>query len=383
MAIDTVTYAAARSYTNKALAGGGAIKGKNCIVKSIEQIPGGNRVTFEWTYDDGTVDTATMDVFNGQDVIADWVSGKQYEVGMLVIHDTNKLFKCIVANSDVIWNSSKWMAVGGGSGGSADLSADMTTTKAVGGISIGTQYAAGTSLETILRDMLSPVLYPTFTNPSASISIPGDKILEIGSTANKTVTITFNRGSINPAYGTSGYRSGAATGYILNSGTEQAGNTFAVVVSESNKTFSGKVNYAAGEQPKDSAGNNYSSPLPAGSVNTSTITYEFVYAMWANTSSAATVAKLGLVSKSAGSRQLDFPATTTANPETFDLPTGWTMSKIEVYNSLSGKWETATSQFTASATTHTDAAGNTVNYTRYSCNYAGALGARNVKVYWS
>ena len=59
------------------------------------------------------------------------------------------------------------------------------------------------------------------------------------------------------------------------------------------------------------------------------------------------------------------------------------MSKIEVYNTLSGKWETATSQFTATTTTHDDAVGNPVNYNRYTCNYAGSLGARDVKVTWS
>ena len=67
MAIDTKTLAAARRYTDNSVAGGGAIKGKNCTIDSISPITGGNRVTFKWTLDNGTVQTGTMDVLDGQD----------------------------------------------------------------------------------------------------------------------------------------------------------------------------------------------------------------------------------------------------------------------------------------------------------------------------
>lgn len=271
----------------------------------------------------------------------------------------------------------------GGGGGSAELSADMTVVKAVGGISVGTTYEAGTSLEEILRDMLSPVLYPTLTNPSATIAATGAKLLETGSSLNTTITVTFNRGSINPAYGTSGKRSGVATDYALNGGTAQAGNTFNVTVTSAQLTYQATVNYEAGEQPKDSAGNNYSTPLPAGSVNTNTITYEFVDAMYANTSSAGTMTKQALISKSTGTKQFALPATTAEYPEQIDVPGSWTVSKIEVLNTLSGKWEDATSQFTVTTTSHDDAAGSPVSYNRYTCNLGMALGARDVRVLWS
>lgn len=63
----------ATGYTDEVVAGGGAIKGKNCVIASITDIaatsetPAGKRVTFQWTLDDGTTQTGTMDVFNGQD----------------------------------------------------------------------------------------------------------------------------------------------------------------------------------------------------------------------------------------------------------------------------------------------------------------------------
>ena len=202
---------------------------------------------------------------------------------------------------------------GGGGGGTAKLSEDLTTSLTVGGITSGTTYERGTSLETIFKNLLNPVAYPTLTNPSVSLSGTGSKLLETGATLAVTLTATFSRGSINPAYGTSGYRSGAVQGYALNNGTEQAGNTWSETVSSANKTFKCSARYAAGEQPKDSVGNDYGEPLPAGSVESGTVSYDFVDAMWANTSDITSVAKLSLVAKSAKQRDMTFPAQTTAN----------------------------------------------------------------------
>ena len=45
--LDKKTLAAAKKYTDAEVAGGGAIKGKNCTIDSISPITGGNRVTFK------------------------------------------------------------------------------------------------------------------------------------------------------------------------------------------------------------------------------------------------------------------------------------------------------------------------------------------------
>lgn len=265
----------------------------------------------------------------------------------------------------------------------SSLTDDMTTAIKVGGIDAGTTYAEGTPMEDILNDLLNPILYPTLTNPSASLSGTGSKLLETGTTLAVTLTATFNRGSISPAYGTNGYRAGEATGYMLNGGTSQQGNTWSETVSANNKTFSASVAYAAGKQPKDSKGNNYQSALPAGSVNTGSVSYDFVDAMWANTANIATVAKLSLVAKSTKQRDMVFPAQTVANPEVFDIPASWTVTAVQVKNDLSGAFEDAADQFTVTDVTHNDAAGNSVNYKRYTFNMGIATGARTVRVKWS
>lgn len=64
--LNAVTLAAAKKYTDIVVAGGGAIKGKNCVISDISAITGGNRVTFQWTLDNGTVQTGTMDVMDGE-----------------------------------------------------------------------------------------------------------------------------------------------------------------------------------------------------------------------------------------------------------------------------------------------------------------------------
>lgn len=265
----------------------------------------------------------------------------------------------------------------------AVLENDMTTSISLGGIASGTEYEEGTSLEKILRNLLNPVLYPTFTNPSVSLSATGTKLLEKGATLDTTFTAIFSRGSISPAYGTSGYRSGVATGYSLNGGASQQGNTWNVTITEALTSYSASVSYAEGEQPKDSIGEDYDSPLPAGSVNSNTVSYEFVNALWSNDSNITVIAKESLVSKSSKVKQFNFPDATVANPEVFDVPASWTVIAVEVLNTLSGQWESCISEYTVTDTTHNDAGGNSTNYKRYTCNLGYAMGARSVRVKWS
>lgn len=67
MGFDVLSFAAAKTYTDKEIEGGGAVQGKNCTIDSIVPITGGNRVTFKWYLDDGTEQTETLDVMDGED----------------------------------------------------------------------------------------------------------------------------------------------------------------------------------------------------------------------------------------------------------------------------------------------------------------------------
>lgn len=303
----------------------------------------------------------------------------------LGVEDLNNVELTSLADGQILRydaTEQKWVNVTP-DGGSGSLTSAITAAVDVGGVDAGTTYSVGTSIETIISDMLAPTLYPTLTNPSATLTATGAKLLEAGSTLNTVFTITFNRGSISPAYGTSGYRAGEATGYSLAEGPSQAGNTFEATITSDKTSYQGAVSYGAGEQPKDSKGANYSSALVAGSVNTNTVNYEFVDALWANTANIASVAKLGLVSKTAKVKEFTFPAQTVANPEIFDVPASWTVTAVEVLNTMSNQWETCASEFTVTDVTHTDAADTVVNYKRYTDNRGYNAGSRKVRIKWS
>ena len=207
--------------------------------------------------------------------------------------------------------------------GSGNLTRAITTAITVGGIASGTTYAVDTPIENILSDMLEPTLYPTFTAPSASLSYGASQYYAVGSSVSAmTGTVSLNRGTINPAYGTSGYRAGAATGFAIEtngadtefSDSDTSSGAFSVpALTKSTKgtiVVTGTVSYAAGEQPKDSKGGNYSSALSAGSV-TATKTLTFIQPYYYGISNASTISDLtGLTANVTAKSQKTFSFTT-------------------------------------------------------------------------
>jgi hypothetical protein len=113
----------------------------------------------------------------------------------------------------------------------------------------------------------------------------GAATVEVGTVGIPT-TLTLNRGSINGNLvngvwvpGTSqNPRAGVATKYIFNgvdNGTTTS-YTSSVAVLLGNNVISGTVEYAEGPQPVNSKGQNFSTPLAAGSINsTVTITGQY------------------------------------------------------------------------------------------------------------
>lgn len=78
MGMDLVALKASKKYTEETVLGGGAVVGKNVTISSIEPIDGGNRVTFSYTLDNGTIKTSTMDVMNGKTPVkgVDYIDGE-------------------------------------------------------------------------------------------------------------------------------------------------------------------------------------------------------------------------------------------------------------------------------------------------------------------
>lgn len=264
------------------------------------------------------------------------------------------------------------------------LSSALSVTKTVGGISAGTTYAQGTSIETILRDLLSQVGTPSLTNPSVSITVNSSTQLNTGDSKQVTITANFNRGSINPAYGTNGYRSGEVLGYSLNGGTEQASNVFEnVTVDENHKTFVVTARYAEGEQPKDSNGDDYNTPLAAGSVNSNTITFTFVAdtmgSLWSNSVNNATLTE-ERIDKSVGTKTWEnFAAYTEESPEVFYVPSDWHVTAIESYNDFTRDFDDCSDEFDAEENFEYQGK----MYTKYTDNRGLDGGARAIRIKWN
>ena len=84
--MDIITYLLSMAYTKKSITKKG-LRGKNCTIDSIVQIEGGHRITFKWTEDNGTVETETMDVMDGED---DIFFGTQEEWNALTEEEKNQ-----------------------------------------------------------------------------------------------------------------------------------------------------------------------------------------------------------------------------------------------------------------------------------------------------
>lgn len=110
MAFSAPAYGASRKYTDETVLGGGALKGKNCTIERIEEIGGGRKVTFKWELDDGTVKRSELYIYDGTPIY-EWVSGKPYDYGTLVIY-ASCFYRCITPNSDIEFDDTKWNEIG-------------------------------------------------------------------------------------------------------------------------------------------------------------------------------------------------------------------------------------------------------------------------------
>ena len=108
--MDKKAYILAKSYTDETAIQFGGLKGANCTIKSIVKQDGRNIVTFEWKNDDGDTRESIMYVDDGTPIYV-WESGNHYNYGDLVIH-TSSFYRCIVENSDIVFDDTKWNEIG-------------------------------------------------------------------------------------------------------------------------------------------------------------------------------------------------------------------------------------------------------------------------------
>lgn len=200
----------------------------------------------------------------------------------------------------------------------------------------------GKTFSDILDILFFASLYPTFVNPSVTISntaVRNGQTVLVGSAAPALSTFShvFNAGSIVISYpdgtkdSSQGSRAGAETkaAYTANGST-----TFPATFAWGEHRYTVTVNYAEGKQPLDSKGNNFGSPLPAGSVSASLIVN--VGLNWMAGVGAAMTIK-GTVLQSNTTLENDFLAETLGR-YTWQIPKQKTATKMEYYDTNSSRW---------------------------------------------
>lgn len=265
------------------------------------------------------------------------------------------------------------------------LTDDIATVNALGGIPAGTTVAQlkNKTFSQLFDELIFPTVNPTFENPTASLSLKSTSttliIQEVGTTgASVPVAASFNT-SYNPgAIKIAGVKKQNRGGnlkpnesfiYINNA---PANKNFPTEIPEGIIVYKYRAAYAQGPQPLDSKGNNYQTPLPAGTVDSNTVAINGVYPYFTNKDNNNDFVKLPLTIHSNISG-VKFKAEG-PNKHAFKIPVKYTLTKVELLNTLSGKYENyGTDKFTKT-TENIKVQGKQVEYAVYTRNDAGFNG---------
>lgn len=156
--MDIITLAAARKYTKDSIIGLGAIKGFPCQVAGQEFDEDGNTIIhLVWETNDGVRRTSDIKISKGEDAA---------KITDIVINEEGHLI--IKMSDDTYYDAGEFSANG-------SLTEDLTATVDIGSVTSGKKYVKGTSLESIIKDMLIKV-----ESPSVSISLnPATTVYDI------------------------------------------------------------------------------------------------------------------------------------------------------------------------------------------------------------
>ena len=285
---------------------------------------------------------------------------------------------CITATSTSDHDENNWDPIGGTVDLSpyakksdisytTDLPDSLVVPQTIGGINEGTKVSdlEGSTISQMFDNLLFPEVQPTIQAPSATIhfkdTFSSNGVYEVGATAPIAANFntSFNRGTCTVVGQANKNRAGnldSGNSFIYYGGNTST-KTLPAKVTLGTMQYNYHAAYAQGDTLVTSKGNKASvtpNPLLAGSVNSSNLTIFGTYPYYCNGQSA-----------SSSSGDSNFP--TSATPDTklplykwtdtlvgakfaSEAATGTRMqfmysnrkkvTKVEFYNSISGKWET-------------------------------------------
>lgn len=262
-----------------------------------------------------------------------------------------------------------------------DIDVDLTLEEDVpvqidaGNIKVGDLLQEGLSFTDFVKLLFLATYEPTLIAPTYSLSNSVIGSREIGQSVNVTLTGNFNRGQIrgdivNGAWNPNSIqapRAGEASSFIFEGNSEATNNVSLLhtVVSGAN-VFNSSVNYQQGVQPLDSDGNNFNSPLAAGTLSASNNQLvgryrQFFGAVASFPTTSSAVRSLSSNFTNTNSFQISISTTRF----TIALPPGRTLTSVITANN-----ENVTNNFSSTTLSVQDGGGNNVTYTLYNLQTA-------------
>ena len=105
-------------------------------------------------------------------------------------------------------------------------------------------------------------------------------------------------------------------------------------------------------------------------------------AVWSNQNDIEIVAIEPDIKEEDNTATFNFPTQSPEHPETFDVPAGWIITKIEVFSELFNRTFEIPYEFDISDVTHPGNNGEDIPYKRYTDNRGYAAGPRTIIIYW-
>lgn len=161
------------------------------------------------------------------------------------------------------------------------LKDDFVSNVDVGGITAGQLIPKNTTLENLIKMILSKTYYPTLTNPKLSLTDNYKVNREVGETMELVLTNVFDPGAIMGKNNNNGLwesntlqanRAGNISGSMIDNSEGLMVKTISNYVITEEQEFNSNISYNKGSQPYDSKGAPFNTPIPA---NTLTATTKF------------------------------------------------------------------------------------------------------------
>ena len=261
---------------------------------------------------------------------------------------------------------------------------NLATLNDLGGIKAGTTASSlsGKSFSAMFDDLLFPTVQPTATVNSVTLKlINGSTTREVGSTApvTKDFNVTTSVGSWNINNKKKQDYAGAVIegSKIIYAGTKT--NGMPEKVAENSTTYYADAEFAEGPEPLDSKGQAAKGvkKYAGGTIKSNGITITGVYPFYANKTSNTAFNKLPLTTST--SFEVTLPAEG-PNKHAFKLPKKYALQNVQLFNTLSGKYEAfGVSKFTKTSET-IDVNGADVEYSVYTRNDSGFSGEGQFKI---